>query len=61
MAATKLDVFLEEGAIRGNYSPKILKQRLESNEWLVLGRLTIADVSVLPPTSMDMEIADDFS
>jgi glutathione S-transferase len=43
---SKLDVFLEEGAIRGNQSLKILEQRLESNEWLVLGRPTIADISV---------------
>lgn len=46
MATRKLDVFLEEGAIRGNPSLKILEQRLETNEWLVLGRPTIADISV---------------
>jgi len=43
---SKLDVFLEEGAIRGNHSLDILEQRLETNEWLVLGRPTIADISV---------------
>lgn len=37
---------LEEGAIRGNKSLEILQKRLEQNEWLVLGRPTIADVSV---------------
>jgi glutathione S-transferase len=43
---SKLEVFLEEGAIRGNHSLKILEQRLETNKWLVLGRPTIADISV---------------
>ena len=42
----KLDIFLEEGAIRGNYSLKVLDGQLEKNEWLVLGRPTIADLSV---------------
>lgn len=42
----KLDVFLEEGAHRGNHSLQILEQRLEINEWLVLGRPTTADISV---------------
>jgi len=42
----KLDVFLEEGEIRGNYSLKVLDQHLGTNEWLALGRPTIADISV---------------
>ena len=42
----KLDLFLEEGEIRGNKSLKILQQQLEDKEWLVLGRPTIADLSV---------------
>ncbi|CAK1367446.1 hypothetical protein CB0940_10722 [Cercospora beticola] len=42
----KLDVFLEEGALRGNQSLKILDKQLETNDWLVLGRPTIADISV---------------
>ena len=42
----RLDNLLEEGAIRGNQSLKILQQRLEEREWLVLGRPTIADISV---------------
>ena len=42
----KLDVFLEEGAIRGNASLKVLDKQLETNDWLVLGRPTIADLSV---------------
>lgn len=42
----KLDVFLEEGELRGNYSLKVLDQHLGSNEWLALGRPTIADISV---------------
>lgn len=42
----KLDVFLEEGAIRGNYSLKVLNEHLENNQWLTLGRPTIADISV---------------
>ena len=43
---SKLEVFLEEGAIRGNQSLKMLEQRLKTNEWLVLDRPTIADISV---------------
>lgn len=39
-------MFLEEGAIRGNYSLKVLDTQLASNDWLVLGRPTIADISV---------------
>jgi len=42
----KLDVFLEEGAIRGNYSLKVLNDHLDKNEWLALGRPTIGDISV---------------
>ncbi|RMZ76337.1 hypothetical protein DV738_g5002, partial [Chaetothyriales sp. CBS 135597] len=42
----KLDVLLEEGAIRGNKSLEILQTWLETHEWLVLNRPTIADVSV---------------
>ena len=42
----KLDVFLEEGEIRGNYSLKVLDAQLEKNDWLVLGRPTVADISV---------------
>ncbi|RMZ90582.1 hypothetical protein DV736_g2189, partial [Chaetothyriales sp. CBS 134916] len=42
----KLDIFLEEGAIRGNKSLQILQTRLEAHEWLVLNRPTIADISV---------------
>lgn len=42
----RLDTFLEEGALRGNQSLKILQGRLEENTWLVLGRPTIADISV---------------
>jgi len=37
---------LEEGAIRGNYSLKVLQQHLESRQWLALERPTIADLSV---------------
>lgn len=42
----KLDVFLEEGAIRGNHSLKVLNQHLTDNNWLALDRPTIADISV---------------
>ena len=42
----KLDVFLEEGELRGNYSLKVLDRQLDKNDWLVLGRPTIADISV---------------
>ena len=42
----KLDVFLEEGALRGNYSLDVLNKQLEKDDWLVLGRPTIADISV---------------
>jgi glutathione S-transferase len=35
-----------QGAIRGNRSLEISEQRLASSEWLVLGRPTIADISV---------------
>lgn len=42
----KLDVFLEEGEIRGKYSLNVLNAQLDKNEWLVLGRPTIADISV---------------
>lgn len=42
----KLDVFLEEGELRGNYSLKVLNEQLDKNDWLVLGRPTIADISV---------------
>lgn len=42
----KLDVFLEEGAIRGNYSLKVLDQHLADKSWLTLERQTIADLSV---------------
>lgn len=42
----KLDVFLEEGEIRGKRSLQILDAQLARNDWLVLGRPTIADVSV---------------
>lgn len=42
----KLDFMLEEGAIRGNKSLEILNKRLQDNEWLALGRPTIADLSV---------------
>lgn len=39
-------MFLEEGAIRGNYSLRVLDEHLSSNEWLALDRPTIADLSV---------------
>lgn len=42
----KLDVFLEEGAIRGNYSLRVLDQHLADHEWLAVGRPTVADLSV---------------
>ncbi|KAJ5116575.1 hypothetical protein N7456_000923 [Penicillium angulare] len=42
----KLDVFLEEGAIRGNYSLGVLNQHLAHRPWLALDRPTIADLSV---------------
>nr|POE48920.1 protein gsta [Quercus suber] len=42
----KLDVFLEEGEIRGKHSLQVLDAQLEKNDWLVLGRPTIADISV---------------
>ena len=42
----RLDNLLEEGAIRGNKSLETLQKQLESREWLVLGRPTIADISV---------------
>lgn len=37
---------LEEGAMRGNYSLRVLDQHLARNDWLALGRPTIGDVSV---------------
>lgn len=42
----KLDVFLEEGAIRGNYSLRLLNKHFTDHKWLALGRPTIADISV---------------
>ena len=42
----KLDVFLEEGEIRSHKGLKILDSQLQKTEWLVLGRPTIADLSV---------------
>lgn len=39
-------MFLEEGAIRGNHSLKVLNEHLTDNKWFVLGRPTIADLSV---------------
>ncbi|KAJ5261399.1 hypothetical protein N7478_011994 [Penicillium angulare] len=42
----KLDVFLEEGSIRGNYSLGVLNQHLADRLWLALDRPTIADLSV---------------
>jgi glutathione S-transferase len=42
----RIDTFLEEGAIRGNRSLKILQEQLENERWLALGRPTIADISV---------------
>lgn len=42
----RLDVFLEEGEIRGNQSLQILDKQLSNNDWLVLARPTIADISV---------------
>lgn len=32
--------------MRGNYSLKVLNAQLEKNDWLALGRPTIADLSV---------------
>lgn len=43
---SSLDVFLQEGAIRGNKSLRILENRLTKAKWLALGRATIADLSV---------------
>ncbi|KAH9865659.1 hypothetical protein J1614_009245 [Plenodomus biglobosus] len=42
----QIETFLQEGAIRGNKSLAILQQQLEREDWLALGRPTIADVSV---------------
>ena len=42
----KLDVFLEEGEIRGKYSLGVLDAQLSKSEWLALARPTIADLSV---------------
>ena len=42
----KLDIFLEEGELRGNKSLVILDKQLEKGDWLMLGRPTIADLSV---------------
>ena len=39
-------MFLEEGAIRGNHSLKVLDQHFAENKWLALDRPTIADISV---------------
>ncbi|ODM24039.1 hypothetical protein SI65_01629 [Aspergillus cristatus] len=39
---------LREAKIRGEKSLQILDQHLESVEWLVLGRPTIADIAVFP-------------
>lgn len=44
--AEQIQTFLQEGAVRGNKSLAILQQHLEGEDWLVLGRPTIADVSV---------------
>jgi glutathione S-transferase len=41
-----LDVFLQEGAMRAEKSLKILEQHLKAEEWLALGRPTVADLSV---------------
>jgi glutathione S-transferase len=43
---SSLDVFLEEGAMRAQKSLRILEQHLKAEEWLALGRPTIADLSV---------------
>lgn len=37
---------LEEGATRSKYSLNVLNDRLQNNDWLTLGRPTIADISV---------------
>lgn len=42
----KLEVFLEEGEIRGKYSLQVLDTQLGKAHWLALGRPTIADISV---------------
>lgn len=43
---SSIDVFLQEGAIRGNKSLRILDQHLTAEKWLALGRPTIGDLSV---------------
>ena len=43
---SSIDVFLQEGAMRGNKSLRILEQQLSTEKWLALGRPTIADLSV---------------
>ena len=42
----KLDVFLEEGALRAAHSLKVLDAHLAQHDWLALGRPTVADLSV---------------
>ena len=42
----KLNFMLEEGSIRGKYSLKVLNERLTIQDWLAVGRPTIADISV---------------
>ena len=42
----RLDVFLEEASIHGNASLKMLDPQLSKTDWLVLGRPTMADLSV---------------
>jgi glutathione S-transferase len=41
-----IDVFLQEGVMRAAKSLKILEQHLTAEEWLALGRPTVADLSV---------------
>lgn len=42
---SSLDVFLQEGAIRGNKSLCVLERRLAEAMWLAVDRPTIADLS----------------
>jgi glutathione S-transferase len=43
---SSIDVFLQEGAMRAEKSLEILEQHLKTEDWLALGRPTVADLSV---------------
>lgn len=49
---SSLDVFLQEGAIRGVKLQRILDQQLKAGKWLTLGRPTFVDISLFVYTAL---------